>query len=79
MVVYLIEKLSYYCDKKRHLVCIPYSIENLHEMAKILNIKKCWFHKTHYDIPKRRIKEVFNKCNIVDSKTILKIIKGGAL
>lgn len=68
-------QLTYYCDKYRHLVCIPYSIENLHIMAKNLGIKECWFHKNHYDIPLMRIEEVQSKCNIVSSKEILKIIK----
>ena len=25
--------MKYFTDRKRHLVCIPYSIENLHKMA----------------------------------------------
>jgi tetraacyldisaccharide-1-P 4'-kinase len=54
---------------------MPYSIENLHIMADELNIKKCWFHKNHYDIPKKRISEIQNKCIIVQSKDIVKIIK----
>jgi len=37
--------MIYLTDRKRHLICIPYSIENLHKMAKELNIKRCWFHK----------------------------------
>lgn len=68
--------LEYVCDKKRHLVCIPYSKENLHRMANDLNIKRCWFHKNHYDIPKRRIIEIQGKCRIVTSREIVKIIKG---
>jgi len=44
-------------------------------MADDLNIKRCWFHKDHYDIPKRRIKEITEKCEVVSSKEILKIIK----
>lgn len=48
--------MEFYCDNKRHLICKPYSIENLHLMAKQLNIKRCWFHKNHYDIPKKKIK-----------------------
>jgi len=70
--------MKYYCDEMRHLVCVPYSIENLHLMAEDLNIKRCWFHKVkfaHYDIPKRRIKEIQDKCNLVTSKDILNIIK----
>lgn len=44
-------------------------------MAKDLGIKRCWFHKNHYDIPKSRIEEITNKCVLVDSKEILNIIK----
>ena len=68
-------KLIYISDKKRHLICVPYSIENLHLMAKELDIKKCWFHKNHYDIPKKRIKEIQDKCKIVDTKNIVEIIR----
>ena len=67
--------MTYYCDNHRHLVCKPYSIENLHIMAKELNINRCWFHKTHYDIPKKRIKEIKEKCILITSKEIVKIIK----
>lgn len=67
--------MQFYCDTKRHLVCKPYSIQNLHVMAEVLGIKRCWFHKTHYDIPKRRIKEITEKCILVDTKEIIKIIK----
>ena len=44
-------------------------------MAKDLNIKNCWFHNNHYDIPKKRIEEIKNKCTIISSKEIVKIIK----
>ena len=67
--------LIYYCDNKRHLVCIPYSIDNLHIMADDLNIKRSWFHKNHYDIPQKRIKEITDLCNKVSSKDIINIIK----
>lgn len=72
--------MKYYCDNSRHLVCIPYNIENLHIMATNLNIKRCWYHNSsnhqHYDIPKRRIAEIQSKCQIVSSRDILEIIKG---
>lgn len=68
--------MEYFTDSKRHLICKPYSVENLHKMADELGIKRCWFHKDHYDIPKRRIKEIEAKCNIVSSKEIIRIIKG---
>ena len=35
----------YVTDGKRHLVCIPYSTENLHAMATDLGIGRHWFHK----------------------------------
>ncbi len=71
--------LTFYCDDKLHLVCLPYSIENLHIMATTLNIKKCWFHKNHYDIPKKRIEEITLQCDVVSSKEIVNIIKLSSL
>lgn len=70
--------MNYLTDKQRHLICEPYSIDNLHKMADDLNIKRCWFHKNHYDIPKKRIKEIEAKCEIVSPKVILSIIKNKA-
>lgn len=67
--------MEYICDRYRHLVCKPYSKENLHKMAEDLGINRCWFHENHYDIPKRRIKEITSKCRVVSSKEIIKIIK----
>lgn len=67
---------KYLTDGKRHLVCIPYSIEKLHAMASDLKISSHWFHRNHYDIPKRRIDEVTSKCDIVSSKDIVRIING---
>lgn len=68
-------ELIYYCDKKRHLICLPYSVPNLHRMAKDLGIKNIWFHKDHYDIPKKRIKEIESVCSPITSKGIVRIIK----
>lgn len=67
--------MKYYCDEMRHLVCVPYSIENLHAMANDLDIKKCWFHKGHYDIPKKRIAEIQAKCEVISPREILRIIR----
>jgi hypothetical protein len=68
--------MKYLCDDFRHIICVPYSVENLHKMAAELGIKKCWFHKDHYDIPKRRIGEIQGKCEVISSRTILEIING---
>jgi len=75
--------MKMYCDGSRHLVCIPYSVENLHKMAKEIKLGKWWYHKSknelnHYDIPKRRIKEITAMCVVVSSREIIKIIKGEA-
>ena len=68
-------KLKYITDGKRHLICVPYSIENLHIMAEQLDIKRCWFHKNHYDIPVKRIEEIEKKCKIISPKEIVEIIR----
>jgi predicted metal-dependent HD superfamily phosphohydrolase len=70
--------MTYFYDNMRHLVCMPYSIENLHKMAEDLNIKRCWFHKDHYDIPMRRINEIASKAKLVRPREILMIIKNGS-
>lgn len=67
--------MTYYTDGQRHLVCVPYSVGNLHRMAKDLGIKRCWFHRNHYDIPAKRIAEVEAKCVLISSKEIVKIIR----
>jgi hypothetical protein len=69
--------MKYYCDDKRHLVCKPWSIDGLHVMAAELGIKRCWFHRNHYDIPKRRVEEIMGKVNVVSSKEIFLIIEEG--
>jgi len=66
-------------DKKRHLVCLPYSVTNLHVMADSLGIGRHWYHPTpypHYDIPKRRIEEIEAVCRIVSPKDIVRICRG---
>lgn len=77
------QDLKYYCDTQRHLVCVPYSIENLHDMAQGLGIKRCWFHPgrlAHYDIPVKRALEIqcSSKVKVVSPKDIVRIIKYAA-
>lgn len=69
--------LQLICDTKRHLICTPYSIQNLHMMADFLNIKRCWFHNgkhPHYDIPKKRMRDVMAQCEILSTKDLIHII-----
>ena len=75
-------ELEFICDESRHLVCNPYSINNLHEAASRLGIKRCWFHNgkhPHYDIPKRRIDEIKAKCKVVSTKEIYRLITGESI
>jgi hypothetical protein len=70
--------MRFYCDLKRHLVCWPYSVNNLHQMAAELGISRDWYHggdKPHYDIPKRRVHEIMPKCTIIRPREILAIIQ----
>lgn len=68
------EHMEYFCDAHRHLVCVPYSVENLHKMAEKLEIDRCWFHKDHYDIPKKRINEITEQCTLVSKRRIFEMI-----
>ena len=75
------ETLRFFCDGEgKHLVCLPYSVVNLHRMAAELGIKQCWFHAAskfpHYDIPKRRVQEISARCTVVTSRVILEIARG---
>jgi hypothetical protein len=48
--------MTIYFDAQRHVICAPYSVDRLHQMAKVLGIKRCWYHAQpypHYDLPKR--------------------------
>lgn len=42
-------------------------------MANQLNINRCWFHncrRPHYDIPKRRIQEIQDKCTVLTTREL---------
>lgn len=70
--------MKYYCDTKRHLICEPYSIENLHKMAVELKINVCWFHGgkyPHYDIPLNKKEYIESICEVISSKELLLRIK----
>ena len=74
--------MKYLTDGKRHLICEPYSIQGLHDMAADLRLHRCWFHNgqwPHYDIPKLRHDEIVARCLKVSSKEILRVIKESRL
>lgn len=71
-------ELEYVTDGKRHLVCRPYSVENLHLMAERLRLARHWFHAgdmPHYDVPVRRKAEIEMLCTAVSSREIVAIIR----
>lgn len=71
--------LRFFSDGQRHLVCVPYSVENLHRMAAELGIKRCWFHAgrlAHYDVPKLRQAEISARTTVVSPREVLRIIRG---
>lgn len=74
--------MRFFSDSMRHLVCYPYSIENLHAMARELGIKRCWFHAgsryPHYDVPKLRVIEIASRTAVVKPIVVLGIVKGHA-
>lgn len=43
--------MKYVCDDRNHLICVPYSTDNLHQMAQDLGIDRKNFKKNHYLIP----------------------------
>lgn len=63
-------------DGRRHLVCLPYSIPNLHLMARQLLLGKHWFHKDHYDIPVNRRQEIERLALHVSPKVITRLTRG---
>lgn len=71
-------------DGKRHLVCLPYSKDNLHAMAEQLGIKKHFYHAgkknshPHYDIPanKKERMRIESRCVKISKESLLGIIKG---
>ncbi len=71
--------MRFLTDGKRHLVCYPYSRENLHRMAEHFGLGRHWFHKNHYDIPHSRILDIPEQCEIVSPKTIVRVIRGESL
>lgn len=69
----------------RHLVCYPFSVEGLHAMARDLGINRCWFHNggggrfPHYDVPVRRVGKLGLRVELVTSRELLDVVKGGQL
>lgn len=71
----------YLFDEMRHVICVPYSVEGLHAMARDLGIKRCWFHRSplhpHYDLPKKLIEPLSHhpRMHMVTPRELLSVIK----
>jgi FMN phosphatase YigB (HAD superfamily) len=64
-------------DEQRHLIAVPYSVGNLHRAARQLGIKRCWFHKDHYDVPKRMMARMPETvAEKVSPREIARIVRG---
>lgn len=61
-------------DTRRHLVCLPYKIKNLHMMAAQVGIGRQWFHRDHYDLPVRRRVQIEQASLQVSPKVIVRLI-----
>ncbi len=61
-------------DGRRHLICLPYSTQNLHFMGAQLGIGRHWFHRDHYDLPVKRRVEIERVCLKVSPRTIVRVI-----
>lgn len=63
-------------DDARHLVCLPYTVDDLHRMAEHLGIGRHFYHASpfpHYDIPVRRQAEIVVMARSVSSKDIVRL------
>ena len=70
-----VEELLYLTDGHRNVICVPYSIENLHKMADDLGIKRSWFKEDHYEIPDSYYPQFEDKCERVTTPTLFKTVK----
>lgn len=70
--------LRYLCDENRHLVCLPFSWENMQTMLFQLELKRKGLSKTpgkrFYRIPFDRLEEIMDRCEVVAAWEILEII-----
>lgn len=71
---------AYYSTSAHQLVCTPYSVENLHKMAKDLKLSRRNFdrdkHGAQYIIPRRRYKEISAK-TLETTPNVVRAIKKG--
>lgn len=64
----------YLTDGRKNIICLPYTEENLHEMAKELEIPERYFNKNRYTIPDTLRDNIEDKCSFVSSQTLFRTI-----
>lgn len=70
-----VEELVYITDGVGNVICLPYSVENLHKMADDLGIKKTWYRDGHYKVPKEIAEDLEEKCDKVTTTTLFRTVR----
>jgi hypothetical protein len=63
-------------DEMRHIANDPYDLELLHKEVAAIGIKRCWFHRDHYDAPKKRFEELKKTLRVVSPREMLRLVRG---
>ena len=68
--------MRYFADERRHLICVPYTRENLLAMADDLDIPRHWYHGgtyPHIDMPARQVIRILDdpRVTIVSPREIV--------
>lgn len=69
-----VDNILFLTDGNKNVICVPYSEDNLHKMAKKLGISNRFFRKTHYVIPDAIRDNVEEYCEKVTSKTLFRTL-----
>lgn len=65
-------------DRKRHIVCYPWSVPGLHAMAKYLGIKRKHFKGDHYMVPRGMEGELMKLIDgVITTRVLARIISLG--
>lgn len=70
-----VEELIYITDGVGNVICLPYSVENLHKMADDLGIAKRWYRNGHYNVPKEIADGLEEKCDKVTTTTLFRTVR----
>lgn len=70
-----VEELIYITDGVGNVICLPYSVENLHKMADDLGIAKRWYRDGHYKVPKEIADDLEEKCDKVTTTTLFRTVR----